>query len=193
MIGDYRRLTPIVKKFSRRTLALSALLGLLFFIVSGYLLSDAFFFKRLVYQNNITSPEGAFTIVSTNTGVPDPRNFPPLEYSPMLMLTEQKDLFCDQSAILMATIVGELGYDARLVDWVGDDGVSHHTILEVKQNGGWKAYDTLNRLQGETYEQIQRRLSYDARPVYRTHVGSRWITRHNYYLQRLSLWLKSWK
>lgn len=109
------------------------------------------------------------------------------------MLTEQKDLFCDQSAILMATIVGELGYDARLVDLVGDDGVSQHTILEVKQNEGWKTYDTLNRLQGETYEQIQRRLSHNACPTYRTYVGSGWSTRHNYYLQRLSLWLKSGK
>jgi hypothetical protein len=182
-----------VKKFSRRTLFLSALLGLLFFIVSGYLLSDAFFFKRLVYRNHIASPEGAFIFVIRKTGVPDPRSLPPFEYSPRLMLTEQKDLFCDQSAILMATIVGELGYDSRLVDLLGDGGVSHHTILEVKQNEGWKAYDTLNRLQGETYEQIQRRLSYNARPVYRAYVGSSWITRHNYYLQRLSLWLKGGK
>src|SRR5688572_7586026 len=161
------------------------IIAILFFVVSGYLLSDAFFFKRLVYQNHITSPEEAFTFVIGNTGVPDLRSPPPLEYSPRLMLTKQKDLFCDQSAILMATIVGELGYDTRLVDLVGDDGISHHTILEVKQNERWKAYDTLNRLQGETYEQIQRRLSYNARPVYRTYVGSRWSTRHNFYLQRL--------
>ena len=179
-----------MKKFSRRTLFLSPLLATLLFIVSGYLLSDAFFFKRLVYQNNITSPEGAFTFVIRNTGIPDLQSPPPLEYSPRLMLTEQKDLFCDQSAILMATIVGELGYDTRLVDLVGDDGVSHHTILEVKQNEGWKAYDTLHRLQGETFEQIQRRLSYNARPVYRKYIGSKPITRYNYYLQRLSLWLK---
>jgi len=169
------------------------IIAILFFVVSGYLLSDAFFFKRLVYQNHITSPEEAFTFVIRNTGVPDLRSPPPLEYSPRLMLTKQKDLFCDQSAILMATILGELGYDTRLVDLVGDDGISHHTILEVKQNERWKAYDTLNRLQGETYEQIQRRLSYNARPVYRTYVGSRWSTRHNFYLQRLSWSLKSGK
>jgi hypothetical protein len=182
-----------VNKILHRTLFLSALSGLLFFIASGYLLSDAFFFKRLVYQNNISSPEAAFTFVARNTGVPDLRTLRRLEYSPRLMLTEQKDLFCDQSAILMATIVGELGYETRLVDLVDADGVSHHTILEVKQNESWKAYDTLYRLEGETYEQIQRRLSYNARPVYRTYVGSRWITRHNYYLQGLSLWLKSRK
>ena len=177
-------------KSSRRTLFFSALFATLFFIVSGYLLSDAFFFKRLVYQNDITSPEGAFAFVIGNTGVPDPRSPPPLEYSPRLMLTEQKDLFCDQSAILMATIVGELGYETRLVDWVGGDGVSRHTILEVRQDSGWKTYDTLNRRQGETYEQIRRGLSYETRPVYREYVGSRWVNRHNYYLQRLSLMLK---
>ena len=180
----------MVQRLSRRPLFLSALSALLLFIVSGYLLSDAFFFTRLVRQNDITSPEEAFAFVVTHTGVPDPRSPPPLTYSPRLMLTEQKALFCDQSAILMATIVGVLGYETRLVDWVGDDGVRRHTLLEVKQERGWKAYDTLNRRQGETYEQIRRGLSYNARPAYRTYVGSRWITRHNHYLQSLSLWLK---
>jgi hypothetical protein len=179
-----------VKKFSRRVLFVSVLFVALFFIVSGYLLSDSFFFKRLVSQHNITSPEEAFAFVVGNTGVSDPLSPPPLEYSPRLMLTEQKDLFCDQSAILMAVIVGELGYDTRLVDWVGDDGISRHTILEVKQVEGWKAYDTFNRRQGETYEQIQRGLGFQVRPVYREYVGSRWLTRNNFYLQRLSLWLR---
>lgn len=179
-----------MKKLSRRTLLFSALLVVLFFVVSGYLQSDAFFIKRLVRRNKITSPEGAFAFVIDNTGIPDLRRPPALEYSPRLMLTRQKDLYCDQSAILMATIVGELGYDSRLVDLVGDDGVSHHTILEVKQDGAWKAYDTLNRRQGETYEQIQRRLTYRARPAYREYVGSRWINRNNFYLQRLSHMLR---
>src|SRR5688500_8897196 len=89
-----RRLTSVVKKFSRRVLFISALLVVLFFIVSGYILSDAFFFIRLVYWNSITSPEEAFAFVIGNTGVPDPRSPPPLEYSPRLMLTEQKNLFC---------------------------------------------------------------------------------------------------
>ena len=178
-----------MNKFSRRLAFLSALFVALFFGVSGYLLSDAFFFKRLVHRNGVTTPEEAFNFVIGNTGVPDPRQPPPLEYSPRLMLTEQKDLYCDQSAILMATIVGEIGHDHRLVDFVGGDGVSRHTILEVEQNGGWKTYDTLNRRQGETYEQILRGLSYDARPVRRRYVGSGWMTRNNYYLQRLSLWL----
>lgn len=185
-----RSITATINKFSRRLALLSALFAALFFGVSGYLLSDAFFFKRLAYQNGVTTPEEAFNFVIGNTGVPDPRKPPPLEYSPRLMLTKQKNLYCDQSAILMATIVGELGHDTRLVDLVGDDGISRHTILEVEQNGGWKTYDTLNRRQGQTYEQILRGLSYDARPVRRRYVGSRWMTRNNYYLQRLSLWLK---
>ena len=180
----------MAKQFPRRTLFLSFLSAALLFIVSGYLLSDAFFFKRLVYQNDITSPEEAFAFVVSNTGIPDLRSPPPLEYSPRLMLTKQKNLFCDQSVILMATVVGELGYDTRLVDWVGDDGISHHTTLEVKQGEGWKAYDTLNRRQGETYEQIKRGLTFNARPAYREYIGSRWINRNNYYLQQLSLWLR---
>lgn len=176
----------MAKKFSRRVLFLSPLCAALFFVVSGYLLSDAFFFKRLVHRNKITSPEEAFTFVNSNTGVPDPRHHPPLTYSPREMLTRQKYLFCDQSAILMATIVGELGYETRLVDFAGADGISRHTILEVRQDGRWKTYDTLNRVQGATYEQLSAAFTPGARPVYRTYVGSRWINRNNYYLQYLS-------
>jgi len=107
-----------VNKFSRRLAFLSALFVTLFF-VSGYLLSDASFFKRFIYRNDVNTPEAAFNFVIENMCVPDPRKPLPLEYSPRLMLTEQKNLYCDQSAILMATIIGEPRRDNRLVDSVG--------------------------------------------------------------------------
>jgi hypothetical protein len=188
----------MAKKSALRLLFFLTVLAALIFIVSGYLMSDAFFFKRLVYRNHITSPEEAFAFVIGNTGAASPEtlrlhNITALEYSPREMLTEQKYLYCDQGAILMTTIVRELGYETRLTHWNGDDGVGHHVTLEVKQGGGWKSYDTLYRRQGETYEQIRARLDYDAHPVYREYVGSRWFTRNNYYLKRLSLWLKGVK
>ncbi|MGB9179453.1 MAG: hypothetical protein WCB68_09415 [Pyrinomonadaceae bacterium] len=178
----------------RTKLFLAAVFSILIFIVSGYLLSDAFFFTRLISRNNITTPEEAFAFVVKNTGVANPHHPPPLEYAPRKMLTTQKYLFCDQSAILMATIVGALGYETRLVDLVGDDGISHHTILEVKQNGSWKTYDLIGQTQGATYEQSARDFQngqpYHARPVYRTYVGANWINRNNFYLQYLSLRLR---
>jgi len=198
----------------RPTLFIAFTTIVLIFIVSGFLLSDAFFFERLIRRNNITTPEEAFAFVNNNTGrtvvvaqtPPLGLGFAPpdwngqIEYSPREMLTRQKYLWCDQSAILLATIVRELGYDTRLVDFVGDDGISHHTLLEVKQQGIWKTYDTYYEWQGLTYQDIvnavwlpeplERRkiIGNSPRIVYRPYVGPSWIVRNNFYVKRLSLW-----
>jgi hypothetical protein len=131
--------------------------------------------------------------VIENTCVPDPRKPSTLEYSPRLMLTEQKNLYCDQSAILMATIIGGLRRDHSPVALVGDDGVTRHTILEMQQKDGWKTYDTLNRRQGKTYEQILRRLPYHALPVRRRYVGSRWMTRKLLFAAPLARAQRPWE
>ena len=112
------------------------------------------------------------------------------------MLTRQKYLWCDQGAIVMATIVHKLGYETRLVDLLGDDGVSHHTILEVNQGGTWKTYDTLQKLQGVTYQQSVESLNDNnytrhIQPVYRPYPRSYdWAVQNNFYLKHLALWLR---
>lgn len=115
--------------------------------------------------------------------------------TPRNMLIEQKYLYCDQSAILMATIVGELGYETRLVDLQGDDGVSYHTILEVKQNGLWKTYDIVYKLQGASYPESARIYEtgqhYNARPVYRSYPRFyNQLVQSNFYLKHLALGLR---
>jgi hypothetical protein len=193
----------VLKKFRRSKLFLALLFVALTFVVSGYLLSDSFFFKRLIRQNNITSPESAFAFVNKNTGkpnsvmpVPPPGGLgfapagwnTPLEYAPREMLTKQKYLWCDQGASLVATIVRELGYELRIVDFVGDDGISHHTILEVKQQGVWKTYDTTYETQGLSYQEITKAWPKPPHPAYRPYIGPSWIVRNNFYLKQLSLW-----
>lgn len=128
-------------------------------IVSGYLLSDDFFFNQMIRSRHINTPEEAFYYVENNIRPPTEGLQPIPGLTPRYMLTKRKYLYCDEGAIVLATIVHELGYKTRLVDLVGDDGVSHHTILEVFQDGAWKTYDTLQKLAGRdlsTKRQVQR-------------------------------------
>jgi hypothetical protein len=182
---------------------LTSITLLILIVISGYLLSDAFFFKRLINQNKISTPEQAFAFVNQNTGKPStttpvpppgglgfsPPNWKaPLEYSPREMLTKQKYLWCDQGASLMATIVRDLGYQTRIVDLIGDDGLSHHTILEVNEQGSWKTYDTTYETQGLSYQEIAARAwSKPLRPAYRPYLGPGWLVRNNFYLKQISL------
>ena len=183
-----------IKSFHSKLLAILAIASLLF-IGSGYLLSDDLFFKRLIRQNNITSPEEAFGFVDKNTDYPTKDMNLILMYMPRNMLTQQRHLYCDQSALLMATIVNKLGYETRLVDLYGDDGASHHTILEVKQGEVWKTYDTVYKLQGASYQESARIYEsgqrYKARPVYRSYPKFyNWMIQNNFYLKHLALRLR---
>jgi len=115
--------------------------------------------------------------------------------SPRYMLTEQKYLYCDQSAIVMATIVHELGYETTLINLVGTDGESHHTVLGVFQDGAWKTYDLTNNLQGRPINESARYQPsgryYQAQTDYRAYPRFyHWVVQNNFYLKRLALWLR---
>ena len=186
----------MLKKLLRSKVFIGTVIGLFLFIVSGYLLSDDLFFKRTISENNIRTPEEAFAFVDNRTDYLTKDMNVVLGNTPRYMLTEQKYLYCDQSAILMATIVDKLGYETRLVDLVGeDDGVSHHTILEVHQNGSWKTYDTTYNLQGRPYQESAKYYEsgqyYNARPVYRPYpTFYNRVIQNNVYLKHLALWLR---
>ena len=182
------------KSLKIKLLASCALI--IFFILSGYLLSDDFFFNNLIRNNRISSPEEAFSFVGNNIYRPPESMKPTVLTTPREMLTRQKYLYCDQGAIVLATIIHELGYETRLVDLVGDDGISHHTILEVKQNGVWKTYDTLQNLQGVTYQQSAQSFNADyytrrIEAVYRPYPRFyNWVIQNNFYLKHLALWVR---
>jgi hypothetical protein len=176
---------------------LIALALMVFFIPGGYLLSDDFFFNNLIRENRITTPEEAFAFVEGNTYRPPEGMDLAVLTTPREMLTRQKYLYCDQGAMVLATLVSELGYETRLVDLVGDDDISRHTILEVNQNGTWKTYDTLQNLQGVTYERSAKSLNADyytrrVEPVYRPYprLYNR-VIQNNFYLKHLALLVRS--
>ena len=142
---------------------------LLFFVGAGYALSDAMFFRQLVSRNGIATPDDAWEFLGSHIrparpGTPTPR----LSISARYMLTQQKELHCDAGALLMATILREIGYRSRLVDLHGHDGISHHTVLEVEENGHWYVYDTLLRQRRTTLKDAARGYGFElARPVRR--------------------------
>ena len=116
-----------------------ALVSVLVFLASGYLMSDDLFFRRLIRDNRITAPEQAFAFVESNVVYPPPKHMKTINgLTPRYMLTQRKYLYCEEGAMLLATMDRALGYETRLVDLVGDDDISHHTILEVRQDGRWK-------------------------------------------------------
>jgi hypothetical protein len=172
-----------------KTKIIIALAALALFVGSGYLMSDDVFFRRLVRSHQLTTPEEVFAFIGRNTFNP-PDDMPAINgLTPRYMLTERKYLYCDEGAILMLTIVQRIGYQTRLVDLIGDDNISHHTILEVLENGAWKTYDTTYRTAGASYEQSAR--NFRPRPSYRTHPGLYgWVIQRNFYLKHLALWLR---
>ncbi|HKO61317.1 MAG TPA: hypothetical protein VJV03_09170 [Pyrinomonadaceae bacterium] len=163
---------------------------LIFFLLSGYLMSDDLFFNQLIRANRITTPEEAFAFVQSQTDPVATGVSAQSGLTPRYMLTQRKGLYCDESAIVLATIVHELGYETRLVDLVDvKAGKNSHTILEVHQNGVWKTYDTLQDLQGVTYQQSA--ATYEPRPVFRAYPGIyNWFVQNNFYLKHLALWLR---
>ena len=190
-----RRLLSVFRRHWRSIFILVASL-IIIFVISGYLLSDDLFFSELISKNRIATPEEAFAFVLDNTYPATDEMKLVFGRTPRYLLTQQKFLFCDHGAILLATIVHKLGYQTRLVDLIEDDNISHHTILEVYQSGTWKTYDTMQKLQGATYKNllytpIMGYYNRIIRPVYRAYPRFyNWVIQNNFYMKHLSLWLR---
>ena len=140
---------------------------MLAFVGIGFLLSDAVFFKQLVQRQHITTPDDAWSFLGPR--IHPPRGTPPVPgLSARYMLTQRKGLYCDEGALLMATILREIGYRSRLVDLHGHDGISHHTVLEVADQGRWYVYDTLLKRRHTTLRDSAHGCGFElAQPVYR--------------------------
>ena len=163
------------------------------FTVNGYMLSDDKYFNELIKANHIDTPEKAFQYVSENIEFVQ-GNPTPVPYTTPRYMLQKKYLWCDEGAIVLATIVHELGNETRLVDVIKDDGNAGHTYLQVYENGEWKNYDTVLKKSGLAHEQILEGCSYAGlrgypkpRPYPRLY---NWIIQNNFYLKHLALWLR---
>jgi hypothetical protein len=126
------------------------LLGLFLFIAIGYIDCDAMFYRKIIAENNINTPEDALNHINKtikrfsteDIGKPNSAVY----RLPMRDILEQKKGFwCDQGAILLGNILEYTAqkYPYRLVNILGMDSVSHHTVLEVFEEGDWKLYDVV--------------------------------------------------
>jgi hypothetical protein len=166
-----------------------------FFVGGGYLLSDDWYFARLIAREHIRSPDDAFGYVRDHTQYPPEGAQLVVRSTPRDMLTRQYYLFCDQSAMVLATIVHKMGYPTALIDLVGPDGISHHTVLGVRQDGTWTIYDVANNLKrravGESARYQQTGAPYVFRAVYRPYPRIyQLLIQHNAYLKSFALWLR---
>ena len=193
------------KKIIPRIVVISILLTS--FFSSGYLFSDDLFFKKLIIKNNIQTPLDAFEFVNNHTKDREGDNLQPGQIAthtletdketrlylqpgqtPRYLLTQRHVIWCDEGAVILATILHELNYKTKLVDLINEDGISNHTILEVYQEGRWVRYDTQNDIYDLSYEQIA---GYKATPVSRKYPKLyNSLVQNNYYSKKIVLFLR---
>lgn len=61
--------------------------------------------------------------------------------TPYYLLKVRKKLRCDEFCVVKSTFNNILGYNTRLVDIIGTDNLSHHTVLQVYESNKWTLYD----------------------------------------------------
>ncbi|MDP9046929.1 MAG: hypothetical protein M3N14_02255 [Bacteroidota bacterium] len=124
----------------KKTVTISLLILSLLLVFVGYLKSDSLFFAKLIKLNNITTPREVFHWATKNY---DRATSGPAHHylSPRYLIEKHKFLWCDEGAIIMATLDHKLGYKTRLIDLYGNDNISHHTIMEVFEHNKWVTYD----------------------------------------------------
>lgn len=122
-------------------------IGVFAFVGLGYISSDVRFADQLRKQHRLENPDAVFEFVISQK-VQAPAGSPVYygQSFKRMMGSENNWLWCDEGAIVIAVLAGQLGYPTRLVDLVHrDTGVSHHTIVEVSIRGVWQAYDFTGR------------------------------------------------
>jgi hypothetical protein len=173
------------RKLIKATLALAGLL--VAFAVVGYLMSDNRLASQIVAEQNLSTPAQVFGYVikhKIQAPAGSPNNAQGASFKE-LIFRKGDWLWCDEGAIVVAVMVGQLDYPTRLVDLVGlSDGISHHTVLQIEQAGNWVTYDFTGRKFGQSLEST---VDYASRSVFRTYPAWRHrLLLSNYFLRELA-------
>ena len=101
-------------------------------------------------------------------------------------MTNRYYLWCDEGAIVLATIVHELGYKTRLVDLINvENGDSEHTVLEIYDGERWVLYDTFNDIHDVSYNESA---GYSATPRYRNYPKFyNFLIQNNFFLKQIAI------
>ncbi len=179
-------------RWRKKILLWVSLIFFLLFIIIGYILSDAIYYRCIIQQNTLQTPELAYEwVLKNNLPISESKNRYYLNSyaTPRFLFENRKPLFCDEGSIGIATLANSMGFKTRLVDLLGMDSVSHHTILEVEENGRWIKYDYLKRLYNVSYDSSAGYplLKY----IYRQYPKPyNYVINHNYFIKKVSLWFR---
>jgi hypothetical protein len=172
---------------------LSLVSGIGAFGFSGYQLSDNSLAHKMLQKNHLSSPEQVFKFVIDNkiqAPIGSPNSAAGASFR-TLVNRPGEWLWCDEGAIVVAVMVGQLGYDTRLVDLVGtSDGVSHHTVLQIHQADNWITYDFTGR---QFNVPLDKTVDYPSMPVYRLYPN--WQQKfmlNNYFLREFAKMVRPW-
>lgn len=176
---------------------ITTIFGILFliFVVSGYWLSDDKYFSDLIKTNQIETIEDSFRFVSNSIEFPGSEEMVGIPMTPKYML-QQKYVWCDQGAIILATMVNKLGHKTRLLDMKEEDGIFGHTVLQIYENNQWINYDTVLKKKNLTPEEIRKHFKHDenskifhyyTRPYPNTY---NFFIQNNFYLKELALFMR---
>jgi hypothetical protein len=156
-------------------------------------MSDNAFAYVMTQENHLTSPEQIFKFVIEHkiqapTGSPNSA----AGASFRTLVKRPGDwLWCDEGAIVVAVMVGQLEYETRLVDLVSTlDGVSHHTVLQIQQENNWVTYDFTGR---QYNVPIDKTVDYPSAPIYRPYPNwQQKLLLNNYFLRELAQMIRPW-
>lgn len=167
----------------------SALVTGILFVGIGYAFSDDLYFRRLMDQNNVDDADELFAFLEPRLRGPKSRSVRGL--TPRYMYDVQlieNGLSCDEGTVLMATMDKIMGYDTRLLDFMGKDRIAHHTALEVYVEGEWIVFDTLHKIPCMQVEQFPDfTASLRRRKFPRTY---NFFVQHNYFLKKAAVILR---
>lgn len=156
----------------------------------GYLLSDQMYYARIISDAKLQTPKNVYEWVRKNNPSAIYSNTSPAPYvSPKFNIINKRKLYCDESAIVMATLNHQLGYKTRLINLIGMDGISHHTILEVYEGISWKTYDHFNGIYHLSHQKLA------GYPLLKTEINPypktyNFVINNNYFLKKLAFFVR---
>jgi len=117
-------------------------LGFLIALSVGFFWSDNVFLDKVISQEKFSSPADVFAFLLRHKSPADASD--PVISGQSLVEMMSRDngrLWCDEGAIILAAINHRMGYESRLVDFIDEQGVSKHTVLQVNFRNTWITYD----------------------------------------------------
>lgn len=160
------------------------------FLVLGYFYSDQIYYNRITESNQLKTPIDVYKWVQKNNpSAINSKTIPASYVSPKYNILNKRKLYCDESAIVMATLNYQLGYKTRLINLIGMDGISHHTILEVYEADTWKRYDHFNGEKNLSYEK------HAGYPLLKVEINPypkfyNFLINNNYFLKKLAFFIR---